>query len=251
MNGGTDAFPFIVRLSAATWPVPHGLTAHSFRSGMITVAWKLVRTPQRPLEGARISRWETTTRGFAHHGFAEKGPRIVTIAVAPFSVFAPVIESDAMFVVRVFLRRLRSIPASKSETLAIDPTELAFPLDIGAANPKFRQSSESAGDSALLGLGGDDRELGAFHFAESFGTFPIGLFGMIQITSSTNGLATFAHDGTVAHLTGRSCISCVGIIRDARRLGQSQRHKRHEFEKKRHLSQDTDNGRTKCDKNFN
>jgi len=202
MNGGTDAFPFIVRLSAATWPVPHGLTAHSFGSGMITVAWKLVRTPQRSLEGARISRWETTTRGFAHHGFAEKGPRIVTIAVAPFGVFAPVIESDAMFVVRVFPRRLSPVPASKSKTLAIDPAELSLPLNVGAANPKFRQSSKSAGDSALFSLGSDDRELTSLHFAEHFGPFPVRLLRMIKITSTTNGWSTFAHDGTGTRRAG-------------------------------------------------
>ena len=51
------------------------------------------------------------------HGLAEKGTRVEAVTITPLGVRAPIVESDAMLVIRIALARLRTVPTSKSETL--------------------------------------------------------------------------------------------------------------------------------------
>jgi len=163
-------------------PVPGGVTTQSTWAGEVTIAWEIERTPQRTVETTRVSSWEALAGRAAAHGLAKERPRIEAVAISPFSILAPVVESDAMLIVGILLVGLTAIPTSETKTLAIDPSELSLPLDVSRADPKLLQLAKPASDSALLPLGRDDRQLSAFHFTDGSGSFPVGLLGMIQIT---------------------------------------------------------------------
>lgn len=84
-----------------------------------------------------------------------------------------------MLVIGITLARLRSVPTGESQTLAIDPAELSFPLDIGGSDPEFWQLTEPASDPALRPLARDDRQLTAFHLTDLPRAFPVRLRGMV------------------------------------------------------------------------
>jgi len=187
VDRGPEILPRVVGEAAAAWPMPGANAAETARTGEVAIAREVKRRSQRSVETAGEASREAVPHRLANHGLAEERPGVVAVAIAPLGIFAPIVESDAVLVVGILLIGLRPVPARKTETLAVDPSELSFPLDVGRANPEFLQLAESAGNSALLPLGRDDRQLATLQFANGSGALPIGDLGMVQITGFAGG----------------------------------------------------------------
>jgi len=187
IDGRSDSLKAVVRESAAERQSVRGDAAETARTGKVLIARELVRISHRAAELTGIAAGEATTRWTADHGLAEKGPRVEAVTITPLGVRAPVVESDAMLVVRITLARLRTVPTSKSETLTIDPSELPLPFDVGSSDPEFLQLPKPAADSPLRRLVGDDGQLSALHLANLPRALPVGLFGVEGVSRSADG----------------------------------------------------------------
>jgi len=197
IDGRSDSLKAVVRESAAERQSVRGDAAETARTGKVLIARELVRISHRAAELTGIAAGEATTRWTANHGLAEKGTRVEAVTITPLGVRAPVVESDAMLVVRITLARLRTVPTSKSETLTIDPSELPLPFDVGSSDPEFLQLPKPAADSPLRRLVGDDGQLSALHLANLPRALPVGLFGVEGVSRSADGGRLLGDGSTV------------------------------------------------------
>ena len=51
------------------------------------------------------------------HSFAEEGKRVVALDIAPISIFAPIVENEAILIVGIRRAWLTFVPTSERETL--------------------------------------------------------------------------------------------------------------------------------------